>query len=804
MRNLRGIPYIILAILLLLPFHRVVAGGGYLTGIDSYVPSVQPFASQFPDARPGPWLFSARMDGLAQTIPSKSFTQEELKAGRIPHWNPYIFCGTPHQADMYSQVFSITDTPFLYFMSVDAALTVASILKLLLLSLGMFLLARRFGIRWEFACISSIAMCMNFQQLHWLIIPAFLSTVLYLPWMFLAWDKYMRGGGLSWMFLCGILGGLSALGGQMQLFVSIWIILFLYTLFGRTYHGRKTSAGSIIAIIASFLSAILIAFVQILPGLQFAMLAHGGEDISPLNQLTASIGWIFTSGWKQVIINFIRLFAPYDYSPANMNYYSTYKELVIYIGLLSPAIIAALWRIKRTPLMNYLWWVSIVSMLLMVFNVVAVGLLSVFPFTQFQSLRRMVSLVFFFHMSLLLPYTLQYIISNADSRLLLRLRNCVALAMIPLGLYLLYCLRLHIFDSQPLDWNQGIYIILFYGISIVIGIIYLIFLRPKYINRITLPLIILLIFFVEMWNYGSHQIEVDRIHSDQLISNPIELKAGRVIRGWGDSAEVYTPNTGMLSGIYDAQGYFPLNKFAYRRLYESIFPDIERDSRIVPLPPNYRNAIPLLDMLGVNQVLSSRRTRRDGTYMGESTCIVYSLNDGEDVTEKQIWGTIFDKADRIESDDFYKWLGQDKLYLKEFAYVTGGENLKVSPDPIPFSTGARITAEENEPGRITVSVERVLTGSILMYPENNYPGWRVYVDGQNRELLTIDGTFLGVQLDEGDRKIEFIFNPVAFRIGLIISIVSLTLVSLLFILIGTVPIFPLLISQAARERACRS
>jgi len=781
MRNNRGIPYIILAILLLLPFHRVFAGGGYLTGIDSYIPYVEPFASQFPDARPGPWLFSVRKDGLTQTIPSKHFTQEEIKAGRIPHWNPYIFCGTPHQADMYSQVFSITDTPFLYFMSVDAALTVASILKLLLLGLGMFLLARRFGIRWEFACMASIAMCLNFQQLNWLIIPAFLSTILYLPWMFLAWDKYLRGEGSCWIFLCGILGGLAALGGQMQLLVTGWIILLLYTFFGRTYHGRRVSAGSIIAIITVFLSAILIAFVQIWPGFEFAMLTHSSDDISPLNQLTASIGWIFTSGWKQVVVNFARLFAPYGYFPASTHYYSMYRELVIYIGLLSPAMIAALWRVKRGPLMNYLWWVSLVSLLLMVFNVVAKGLLIVFPFTQFQSIRRMISLVFFFHMSLLLPFVLQYIISNADSRLLLRLRNCVALAMVPLGLYFLYCLKMHIFDFLPLDWNQGIYIILFYAISIVIGIIYLIFLRAKYINRVTLPLIILLIFFVEMWNYGSHQIEVDRIHSDQLISNPIELKAGRVIRPEGESFRVYAPNTGMLVGIYDAHGYFPLNKYAYRRLYESIFPDIKHNSRRVFLPAGYADAVPLLNLLGVNQVLDKTWPRDKYRNYGEGAYTIKPLYGGDVDTRDNIWGTIFDKADRIESDDFYKWLGQGKLYLEKFAYVTGGEDLKASPDSTHFSTGARITAEENKPGRITVSVERVLTGSILMYPENNYPGWLVYVDGQNRELLTIDGTFLGVQLDEGDRKIEFIFNPVAFRIGLIISIVFFMVASLLFV-----------------------
>lgn len=187
----RSIPVLILIILLLIPFHRVITGNGYITGIDSFLQYVEPYASHFPNAKTGAATFACDQDGLLQTVPSKYFTRQQLKEGRIPLWNPYIFCGTPHQADMYSQVFSITDTPLLYIMSIDAALTVAAILKLLILGLGMYLIARRFAIRWEFAIIPAIVMVFNFQQMLWLEIPAFLSTSLYLPWMFLAWDKFL-------------------------------------------------------------------------------------------------------------------------------------------------------------------------------------------------------------------------------------------------------------------------------------------------------------------------------------------------------------------------------------------------------------------------------------------------------------------------------------------------------------------------------------------------------------------------------------------------------------------------------------
>lgn len=784
MRKIRGIPYIILAILLLLPFNRVFAGGGYLTGIDSYVPYVEPFASQFPDARPGPWTFAVRKDSLTQTIPSKHFTQSELHAGRLPLWNPYIFCGTPHQADMYSQVFSITDTPFLYFMSVDAALTVASILKLLLLGLGMFLLARRFGIRWEFACIASIAMCLNFQQLHWLIIPAFLSTVLYLPWMFLAWDKYLRGEGTGWLFLCGFLGGLSALGGQMQLFITIWIILLLYTLFGRTYHGRKASIVSVLTIAAAFLGAIGLAFVQILPGLEFAELTLGRDNLSLSAKLTSVMSRISNGGWRQVITNFARLFAPYAYHPSNTSYYSLYKELIIYLGLLSPAIIAALWRWKRTALMNYLWWISLVSLLMIIFNVLAEGLLSVLPFTRFQSLRRMGSLIFFFHMSLLIPLTLQYIVANLDSRLLGRLKKCVACALIPLAIYFLLCSKRYFIDGIHLDHNQGLYFLIFYVISIMIGVVFLIILRGKHLKNTILPVILLGLFFFEMWNYGSHQIVVSRIHSDQLVSEKVDLQDGRLFRTSLTGKEGntwYPPNTGMLAGIHDAQGYNPLNISAYRRLFETIYPSVESNPRrIIDLPDDYSTALPLLKLIKVNNVLTWNHNEEGFADAQTASLKLFESLEYQILNDRKFWGTAFSEAERIDPDEFYNRLGKGELELENIAYITAGEYSNTSIKPGQVSTETRNTIRKSKPREVIITFDNVGAGEIFMLPENNYPGWRVYVDDRRAELLTVDGTFLGVQLEEGDRTVEFIFNPVAYRIGLIISIIFFMVVALMF------------------------
>lgn len=60
----------------------------------------------------------------------------------------------------------------------------------------------------------------------------------------------------------------------------------------------------------------------------------------------------------------------------------------------------------------------------------------------------------------------------------------------------------------------------------------------------------------------------------------------------------------------------------------------------------------------------------------------------------------------------------------------------------------------------TVVVEADATvSSILVLNDSYYPGWRVKVDGQPRELYRVNSVFRGVKLEPGHHRVEFIFRP---------------------------------------------
>lgn len=62
-----------------------------------------------------------------------------------------------------------------------------------------------------------------------------------------------------------------------------------------------------------------------------------------------------------------------------------------------------------------------------------------------------------------------------------------------------------------------------------------------------------------------------------------------------------------------------------------------------------------------------------------------------------------------------------------------------------------------------------LANGYLVLLQANYPGWHVYVDGQEANIETINQCFMGVYLTAGNHTVEFRFLPIDFYIGLVIT-----------------------------------
>ncbi len=61
-----------------------------------------------------------------------------------------------------------------------------------------------------------------------------------------------------------------------------------------------------------------------------------------------------------------------------------------------------------------------------------------------------------------------------------------------------------------------------------------------------------------------------------------------------------------------------------------------------------------------------------------------------------------------------------------------------------------------------------------MLSENDYPGWRVYIDGQPAEVLRVNYGLRGVAIPTGKHQVTFVYRPWSVMGGLLISLITAT------------------------------
>jgi uncharacterized membrane protein YfhO len=88
---------------------------------------------------------------------------------------------------------------------------------------------------------------------------------------------------------------------------------------------------------------------------------------------------------------------------------------------------------------------------------------------------------------------------------------------------------------------------------------------------------------------------------------------------------------------------------------------------------------------------------------------------------------------------------------------------------------------EYEPNRVVVEVSTNQPG-FLFLSDSHHPGWRAFVDGEVETVYRADYLFRAVLVPPGQHRVEFRFDPVAFKLGSVVSLfAALVLVATAFV-----------------------
>lgn len=166
------------------------------------------------------------MDPVLQFQPWLEFNRAMLRTGQLPLWNPYAGCGAPHLANGQSAVFD----PFhllAYVGRLPEAYAWIAAGRLFVAGLGMFLLARSWGLRFWGRWYAGLVYPFTGFLVVWLLFPV-TSVAVWMPWLFLAVDRvFAAPGGRSAATLAATTA-LVVFGGHIQTSAHVLLAAGVY------------------------------------------------------------------------------------------------------------------------------------------------------------------------------------------------------------------------------------------------------------------------------------------------------------------------------------------------------------------------------------------------------------------------------------------------------------------------------------------------------------------------------------------------------------------------------------------------
>ncbi|MBI3012917.1 MAG: hypothetical protein HYY63_04755 [Elusimicrobia bacterium] len=207
--------------------------------------------------------------------PFRHFAKTSLQYGIVPLWNPYLFAGMPFLASPQSSLF-YSGSELFYFLPLNLAFNLFSVLHLFLNSLGMFLFLRTIGRSRSGSLWGSLFWSYSFFFLTKLTAGhvIHLSGYSWFPWIFLFLHNAFLPSHPDRAFSAVLLSlslALQFFSGHIQVCFHTLLLIafyFLWKMSGASWQQRRILFQSAILVCACFVS---LTIVQWLPTLHLLL-----------------------------------------------------------------------------------------------------------------------------------------------------------------------------------------------------------------------------------------------------------------------------------------------------------------------------------------------------------------------------------------------------------------------------------------------------------------------------------------------------------------------------------------------------
>jgi hypothetical protein len=708
-----------------------------------------------------------------------------------PLWNPHISNGRPFLANAQSAVLSLFSLPG-YVLPVDVALGWIAVLKLWVAAMGMFLLARALAMRFGGALLAGVVYGFSFWLVTWVAYPH-ASVWAWIPWLLLLTDRLVRRPDLvNASGLAALTGLVFVSGHPEESFRALFVTVAFFAL--RVAQARALR-GPLLAFAGALVGGALLAAAVVLPVAELILNSadldqRSGAGIDAHLPTKWLLGVLMPDYWGRATGT---LLEPFQYSRA------------FYVGALPLLLAVAAMALRRNAERIAIAAFGGVSLAVVVGIPPFLQILSRLPVFSTGHNNRL-AIYWVLCLALLAGWGLDDLTERAAQasrqagRRTIPIIGAVLLA-IPIVFVATAVASLDhaagalkvaagVTDPPwPLDDHpeaRDIVRLASLDVWIVFGGAAFTLVALRLRGRVQAgPFVALAVLLVvaDLLRAGiGFNPAIDRDDANPSATPAIRvLERDRSARYVSQSLVDTPPNViPMRFGLRDARGYDVPIIERYDRLWRTqLEPECPTQTASSLGPYCLRlflanvtpTALNTLRTLGVSAILQPP-TAPPLTLPG--TVLAY---DGPDARIYRIEGTsrafvagaqqVVDGKDQalaaVTRPRFFdRAVAVTERRLAGVAEVSGSAQAPLGP--------ARIVTDEAE--RVVVRARSSKPG-VLVLTDTYYPGWKAKVDGRETDVEQVNYVLRGVPIGAGAHVVEFTYEPLAWRIGWITSVLAL-------------------------------
>lgn len=699
----------------------------------------------------GPVKNGAMPDIIVQIFPWKHFSIESLKSGILPLWNPYSFSGNPNLANFQTAALSPFNILF-FFLPFLTAWDLLIFLPSLLTGLFMYIFMRSFKISEIGSLFSSISFMFCGFMVAWMAYGTLSYAIAFLPLVLYGINKYQETNKIKFAFIFAFAIALSVFSGHFQTSLYLLIFSFFYLLFRAFFYGKRN-----FMIFLPFIAGIMLSFPQILPSVEFYLNSTRSE--------------IFIKSGGIPIQYLITLFSPDFYgNPVTRNdWFGYYAEWASFVGVI-PLILAFYALFKRSKNSAFFIGAFIVTSILVIDSPVQqiIGSLKI-PVLSTSTPSRVI---------VLLSFSLTVLSGMGFDSLKKLIAERKKVIFIPIFIFVIivFTIGVGIFfahlipDSRLIisKRNLVIPVVLFLLLAFIVIVS---FLQKNKKILVYFSILLLILTSFDSLRYVKKWMPYDPKNL-AFIDLPV-LKAMKNSLGHGRVFGNLEAQVGTYYEIPLIEGYDPLYIGRYGEFIRSAASGrmTEGERSVVKLDRQIDATDRVLDTLGVAIVFNPiADTHQSWAYP------VWNKTNKYDLIYRDEKFELFKNKNPIGRPSLffdYEVVSSDgktisKFYDKNFDFK---KRLILDKKPtglIGINGKGNSSIEKETPNYIKILTNST-TPSLLFLSDNFYPGWRVFVNGNERKILRADYSFRAVEVPNGKSIVEFRYQPQSLYIGFYIA-----------------------------------